>query len=363
MSAEPPRRVLVVKLADLGDVLLCEPALRSLRAGLPKARLDLLVPPSSAELVRLLDPQVGVVEFPKHLFDRPAGIWRRAALVRAVSLARGLRQSRYDMVVLLHHLTTPFGARKFRLLARVTGARRFVGLDNGRGGFLTERVLDRGFGVEHESAYMLAVARVAGGAAVAPAPHFPPAAVDPRLAPGERYAVIFPATGGYAPVRTWHAERFAAVAGWLDRRGIRPVVLGAVDAREAARTIAAGVPRAVDLTGRTTLAETAGVVSQATVVVGGDSFIGHLAAALDRPTVSVFGPSNADAWRPFGAVERGEEAGDYRRRVVRHPLPCEPCIYTGYGLGRPSGCPARTCLERVTPDSVIAAVQLALEAA
>src|SRR4051794_26754166 len=53
-SANRPPRMLVVKLADLGDLLLSEPALRSLRDAYPTARIDLLVPPTSATLVPLL---------------------------------------------------------------------------------------------------------------------------------------------------------------------------------------------------------------------------------------------------------------------------------------------------------------------
>ena len=65
-----PRRVLVVKLADLGDVLLSEPALRSLRQGYPDARIDVLTTPHAAELLPLLDPELVAIPFAKELFDK-----------------------------------------------------------------------------------------------------------------------------------------------------------------------------------------------------------------------------------------------------------------------------------------------------
>jgi heptosyltransferase-2 len=258
------------------------------------------------------------------------------------------------MVILFHHLTTAAGARKYRLLAAAVGPREVVGLDNGRGGFLTRRVDDLGFGARHEAEWMLAVARAAGGRPVAPAPVFPADAArfDGELP--ERYAVIFPATGPYSSARTWPAERYATVARGIVSQRRSLVVAGGSDARKAAGSIVAAVPEAIDLTGRTTLAQLAGVLARAEVVVGADSFIGHMAAALGRPVVSVFGPSNHMAWRPVS---------DAPAIVVRDDLPCSPCLYTGFSLGRPNGCPTRACLARVEPRQVLAGVERALTTA
>src|SRR5438309_515294 len=98
MSAE--RRILVVKLADLGDVLLCEPALRSLRTAFPQARIDLLVPPSSAALARMLGHQLRVLVFPKYGFDDPRALLDPRKLAVAARFAQRLRRRRYDVVVL-----------------------------------------------------------------------------------------------------------------------------------------------------------------------------------------------------------------------------------------------------------------------
>lgn len=354
-------RILVVKLADLGDVLLSEPALRSLRHAFPTAEIDLLVPPSSRELAALLGHVSDIVTFPKAAFDDPAGLARPANLRLAANFARRLRGRQYTRVVLLHHLTTAAGALKFRALARAAGAPVTAGLDNGRGTFLTHRALDRGFGACHEAEYMLAVARAAGGVPVDPGPRLRAPDVPVPAALPDGVVALFPAVGGYSRARAWPAERFAAVASSLACRGVPVAVLGAADASAAAATIRAAVPDAIDLTGRTSLAELAAVVARAALVVGGDSFGGHLAAALDRPVVSIFGPTNSEAWRPWGASEMREGA-HAARLVVRHPLPCEPCLYTGYRLGRREGCPARTCLDLVRIDDVLAAVDAAMEA-
>jgi ADP-heptose:LPS heptosyltransferase len=152
-------------------------------------------------------------------------------------------------------------------------------------------------------------------------------------------------------------ERYGEVAVNLRDRGIVPVVVGGDDAREAAATIRSIEPIAIDLSSRTALPQLASVLSNAQLVIGGDSFIGHLAAAVGTPVVSIFGPSNADAWRPAGAVDATAPGTPARTSlIVRHDLPCQPCIYTGFRLGRPAGCPDRTCLKLVTTADVERAV-------
>lgn len=356
------RRILVVKLADLGDLLVCEPALRSLRAAYPDASIDVVVPPSSAALLPLLGHGLRAVTFPKQLFDRPRSLARPDRLMMGARFGLSLRRAGYDTVALLHHLTTNAGAVKFRWLTRATGAPEIVGLDNGRGTFLTTRVQDLGFGARHEVEYMLAIAKAAGGVDVDPAPR-----IDQSLLPHvpglpRDYAVIYPATGPYSPARTWAAERYGAIAAAVAARGITPVIVGAKDALEPSAIIRRIAPDALDLVASTNLPGLAAVLKGSRVVIGADSFAGHLAAALDCPRVTVFGPSNRDAWRPWGSqdVVEASQVAATRGLVVYHDLPCQPCLYTGFRLGRPAGCPTRTCMALVTVEDVVRAIDLVI---
>src|SRR5919202_4841416 len=157
----PPHRVLVVKLASLGDLLTITPALRALRTGLPSAHIGVLTTPGSAPALRGLDTFDEVILFDKFAFDRPADAIH--GLPGALGLARALRRGGWDTVVLLHHLTTRFGIAKYAALTLGSGATRRVGLDNGRGRwFLTESAVDRGFGWKHEVDYWLSVVGVLG---------------------------------------------------------------------------------------------------------------------------------------------------------------------------------------------------------
>lgn len=360
MTAMEPKRILAIKLADLGDLLITEPALRSLRTAFPDARIDVLTTPTASPLVPLLGRSYNVVSFPKHDFDNRRALLRPKPVLKLASFGRALRSARYDAVAIFHHLTTPAGALKFRTLARATGAAFVAGLDNGRGDFLTHPALDLGFGVRHAVEYMLDVSRQLGGADIDPQPMLPGSHQTEScasLALRDRYAAIFPTTGPFAPARNWPAQSFASLAGLLSDTGLQPVILGAADAKDAARAILKAVPSAIDLTGQTTVPDLVEIVRNARVAISGDSFPGHLANAVGCPTVSIFGPSNHRAWSPYGTAGRNcDEPGN--TIVLRHDVPCSPCLYTGHRLGRPNGCPVRTCLLAVTPEDVMSAVQV-----
>ena len=163
MTLRPNARILVVKLAGIGDLLLATPALRALRETYPQAQIDLLVTPASAGILNGWDVINRVIVLDKYLFDYPQQILKHPRnLLRLTPLWHDLHDSHYDAVLLMHHLTLPFGRLKHQLLMRATGARWRVGLDNGHGWFLNVRVPDNGFGAMHEAEYNLALARAIG---------------------------------------------------------------------------------------------------------------------------------------------------------------------------------------------------------
>src|SRR5437763_1013471 len=108
------QRILVVKLATLGDMLTATPALRALRASFPRAHIGVLATPGSATVLRGLDSVDQVIAFDKFAFDTPRDALRR--LPDALAFASRLRAGNWDALVLLHHLTTRFGVAKYAAL-------------------------------------------------------------------------------------------------------------------------------------------------------------------------------------------------------------------------------------------------------
>src|SRR6185295_4908870 len=111
MRGGEPHRILVVRLASLGDLLIATPALRALRTTFPDAHIGVLTTPASAPALRGLDSFDQILAFDKFAFDRPADAAR--SLPHALALANELRGGNWDTLILLHHLTTPFGVAKY----------------------------------------------------------------------------------------------------------------------------------------------------------------------------------------------------------------------------------------------------------
>jgi ADP-heptose:LPS heptosyltransferase len=356
-----PRRILTVRLASLGDVLIVTPALRALRSTFPDARIGMLTTPVGATALRGNDSVDDVIVFDKFAFDRPRDALHNVP--DAIQLAQRLRAAGWDTLLLLHHLTTSFGIAKYAALALGSGAERRVGLDNGRGRwFLTESAPDAGFGVKHEVDYWLDVARVVGAHYAGEAHvELPIAAEDEAWAasvaiPGAAVMLV-PGSGAFSRARRWAPERFAEVARTLSSQGLAPVVLGGLDPDE--RALARHIS---ELSGAQVIAPApspqtlAALIRRCRLVVANDGGVVHIATTVNTPVVAIFGPSNDRAWGPYPPdVERNQ--------VVREQLACAPCIHRGHRFGTPQGCPARTCLAILEVPRVLGAVQRALGAA
>jgi ADP-heptose:LPS heptosyltransferase len=362
-----PKKILIVRLATLGDVLIVTPALRALRASFPEARIGALVTPGSSVVLRGLDSVDEVLTFDKFAFDRPADALRNVA--DALKLAADLRAQRWDTLVLLHHLTTPFGIAKYAALSLGSGAEVRAGLDNGRGRwFLTHSAPDYGFGVKHEVDYWLGVAGVVGALYPGAQPKLElcitpddDAWAAARWAElGANHAVLLvPGSGAFSRARRWAPERFAEVGrSLLDGDGLTPLILGGVDPDEQAlaRSIAAAIGQAASIVPTAPGPQAlAAFIRRCRLVVGNDGGVVHVATAAGRPVVAIFGPSNDRAWGPY-------PPNLPRHQVVREQLACAPCIHRGHSFGTPQGCPARTCLAILEVDAVVAAAKRALAA-
>jgi lipopolysaccharide heptosyltransferase II len=172
--------------------------------------------------------------------------------------------------------------------------------------------------------------------------------IDGGLKAGEPYALIAPGTRW--ETKRWPAERFAAVARMLrSEHGLAVVLAGApdeVDVADRVRELAGG--RVVNLAGRTSLLEMTALVAGAAIVVMNDTGPMHLAVALNRPLVAIYGPTNPSRTGPYGQ----------ENAVVRLDLACSPCY-----LKRLSQCPyGHRCMQQLTPQTVAERVAQVLAA-
>ncbi|MEO8610453.1 MAG: WecB/TagA/CpsF family glycosyltransferase [Chloroflexota bacterium] len=346
-------RILVVQLADIGDLIVSTPALSALREAQPDAHITLLTTTHAAPIVEGTNLVNEIITFDKGQFNSSRAFFKPENLRRIFKLRHG----RYDTVVFFHHFTLKLGTAKFALIGLATGAKRRLGIDNGNGWFLTERLPDEGFGAKHQAQYWLDLVGLLG-AKLRPRP-----AVIQKKAQSSEFKVqsknqtptivIHAGSGGYSMARRWEAPKFAAVADRLHEEYAAEIVLvGAKgDDSNAVKNLLKITP--TDLTGKTTLPELAGILANSNLFIGADSGVMHIAAAAGTPVVAVFGPSNPDAWSPW--------TPNSKSIVVRSAPECSPCSYVGHGIGLREGCPARTCMRMVTAEDVLTAARKILD--
>ena len=333
-------KILVVRLDTIGDVLLSEPALRALRARFPRSIIHLLTSPSGAAVLAGSPALDQVIPFraPWH------AVWRGqrvglADLLAVVRMARRLRTERYDLGIELRA-----DVRDIAFLA-VTGPRVLVG-DSWRGGHWLLTVDAKAPTDAHRVEFALAIAAAAGADPTPSAPqlvlteqHHQAAARALAPLAGRPFLALH--LGAGFPSKCLPVEHFARVAARLGReRAI--VVVGGPEDRPLVEAFCRCVPFPVlDLVGQLSLKETAAVLARADLFLGNDSGPMHLAAAVGRPIVTFFGPSEPHKYRPYGVP----------LRLLEIALPCRPCDHVH--------CihPEFLCMTRIPPSTIVTAAE------
>ncbi|MFQ5561159.1 MAG: glycosyltransferase family 9 protein [Nitrospinota bacterium] len=145
-----------------------------------------------------------------------------------------------------------------------------------------------------------------------------------RLGKGKRVCI---SVGGSIPEKIWEKDSFITLINRLFQRGINVILIGGAEEKQMARQINNGLlfsenlnKKILDLTGDTTLLETAAIMRKTDLLLCGDTGILHLGAAIGIPTLSLFGPGNPRKWAPRGR----------RHKHLTGDAPCSPCSKFGY---------------------------------
>jgi ADP-heptose:LPS heptosyltransferase len=162
--------------------------------------------------------------------------------------------------------------------------------------------------------------------------------------PKSKIALIHPAAA--FDTKTWAVENFARTAEFLHKKGLDIVAVAAREEREILKNLKAESTAPIAVFYDLSLPEITALASKAHIFVGNDSGIAHIAAAVNTPTVVVFGSSNIDNWRPWT---------DAPNEVVYKPFPCQPCPgYVCKEFGEPR------CILSVQTQSVFKAIEKVL---
>lgn len=320
MPKGPVQQILVRGPNWLGDAVMCEPALRSLRRLFPQASITLLVKPAVAGLFQS-HPGIDRIMLyeDKGRHARLTGKWR---------LARELRREGFDLAVLFQN------AFEAALITTLAGIRRRYGYaTDGRSLLLSDPVAmpDRRTPL-HQVEYYWNMLKPFG---LTGQPDHPELFIAPDeersiearlrqegITVGDVVIGINPGST-YGGAKRWLPDRFAEATERLCRTlgdsGQRPavVVIGAKGEEPLGHEIVSRLTaRSAVLSGATTIRELMALINRCAVLITNDTGPMHIASALDVPVVAVFGPTD---WRTTSPL--GKE-----HALLRHPVDCAPCM-------------------------------------
>jgi lipopolysaccharide heptosyltransferase I len=348
------RRILIVRLGALGDVVHALPLLDALRRARPDAQLGWLVEERNASVLAGHPQLDRVFVFPR---GRLRELVRRGRLLAALRLAlrfvRELRAARFELT-----LDAQCNLRS-SLLAWLSGARRRIGFappytKEKAHWLLTDRVqvpVGGQLKVERNLALLGPLAVDPRGARPRLAVPETARAAARAFRAGERageLVALHPGVSGFGAIKQWAPERFAGVAKRLRaERGARCIVTWGPGERALAEQVVEGSDGAARLAPETrSLLELAALYEVCDAVVGGDTGPIHLAAALGVPVVGLYGPKDPAIYAPWDGL-RGRAA----TTVWKH-VHCSPC--------RLRQCGNVICMPAIEVGDVAAALARAL---
>jgi heptosyltransferase-2 len=337
IRASQIKRVVVRGTNWVGDSVMTVPALRALRRVLPEAKITLVVRPSAKGI------------FSEARFVDDLLIYDRRNVTSVISQIREWRRRQFDLAVLFQNA---FEAALIPFLAGVP--LRLGYATESRQALLTHPLpLPDWRSSRHEVFYYLylvtALEQLLFGTSEI-CEQDPDASLEiseARKAEAENLLRSYGVREGEPVValcpgsinsraKRWSTEAYAALADRLIESHRQVLLIGSADETDVSREVTARMKeRPVVLTGKTSLDQITAVLSLVDLVVTNDTGPAHIAAALGRPTLVIFGPTNPLTTRPFAP----------EAEILRHPPDCAPCMLRD--------CPIdHRCMTAITVDEV-----------
>lgn len=347
-------RILIIKLGAIGDLLMVTPAVRAIKKSNQSAHIALLVGKSAKSAIKN-NPYIDeFIECDDSIIYKARSLQKARYVLSLLSL---LREKKFDTVIVLHR------DWRFNFFAFLCGIPERVGFDrNGEGRFLTKKVTVSG--IKHNIDQYLEVIKAIGirddgkGMNFIISNEAEKAADEILTKKGLKKGDINIGVlaGGASniktemPIKRWPVGNYAELSSKIAADGYKVMLLGTDSDRPAAEAILKHVSEGLnrgnvaknilDLTGKTTLEQTAAVMKKCNVIVTHDSGPMHLASAVDVPVISIFGPTDPREYYPLSR-------NSYYFWNVEN-IKCAPC----YEDGRFPDCNDPICMKAVTVEQV-----------
>lgn len=329
VEREEVRRILVIKLRAVGDVLLSTIVTKNLRLAFPSAQIDYLTEPPSVDVLAG-NPFLNDILI--HDRDRMTGL----------RLVRLVRTKRYDLVIDL------FGNPRTALITRLSGARYRVGYRFRNRTYAYNILVEPRGDRVHNTRFNLDALDAIGVAIQDSNIYFHVPEEDARFV--ERFWFLSRAqskllvginAGGGWYTKRWGLDRFAVLADrMIERYGASVVLLWGPGQKSDVEKIQSLMSHEAHIPPATTLKQLGALLQKCTCVISNDSGPMHIAAAVGTPVLGIYGPTNPALQGPYGE----------KHLTVSHPtLDCLGCNYTSCPIGHP-------CMLDLSVDTVMEAV-------
>lgn len=332
------KRMLIVNVNWVGDVLFSTPFIRAVREANPGAHIACLLHPRCAEMLEG-NPRLDEII----VYDEEG---RHRGLLGKASLVLALRRKRFDTAFLLHRSYTK------ALITFLAGIPERIGYPTkGRGRLLTKTV-EAPDEARHKVEYFLDIARGAGIRPNDTSYEFVFGEADREFVDGllsgegidSKDTVVVLCPGGNWDPKRWPKENFARLGDLLaEKAGIRIVISGAPKDVGLAKDIQGMMKaRAAVTAGRTTLKQLGALLARAGLVVANDSGPMHMAVAVKAKTIALFGPTSPLLTGPYGK-------GDYRVIAGTPPVKDPACEIPCYDVT----CKRSLCMDGISVERVL----------
>lgn len=348
-NREQIKKILVINLGGMGDVLFSTPALRALTESFSQGKIWMLISPKAIELVKGF-PGIGQVcvfgmEYGGAIpFDKMLGNLR---------LLLRLRRERFDLVINMRTIVSKISALKLRVMMDIIKPKIKVGRDTRqRGYFLDIKIPETDAGDKPEMEYDIDTVEALGirvknrsiDFEISQEVRKKVAALLVQRGIGESDTVIGVHPGGM-PSRQWGIENFTAVIQRLlaEVPGLKVVVTGGKDEGFLTRELIDRLkPREiVDMTAQLSLKELGALIKRCNIFITNDTGPMHIAAIAQAPLIVLFGG---------GCLKRFDPRNISKKAIVFHKdVDCSPCDKVH--------CDSMKCIKEITPEEVIAAAR------
>lgn len=337
-------RTLVISPNWIGDAVMAQPLLRRLKALRPGQPIDVVAPTWVAPVWRAMAEVDTVIESP---FKHGALQWKERRAFAKMLKARGYA----DSYVLPNTL-------KFALIPWLAGIKKRVGYKGEmRYGLVNVMHHDDKAAPRPMAQFYQALAdapvRTLARPERLPEPVMTVAAADraaalARLQLPAGVHVVFAPGAEFGPAKRWPSTYFAELAQTIlaHRPDAQILLLGSPKDRAVCDEITAIVPQAHNLAGTTSLAEAIALIAHAAAVVTNDSGLMHIGAALQRPVVAIYGPTDPRHTPPLSQLAH----------ILWLHIECSPCQQRVCPLGH------QNCMKQILPDAVWQPLQTMLAA-